>query len=227
MNTRFSANTVILLLILVAVIAGGFLLISTVRSVTQPIVDAGSMLQKQFDALTNFANPTPTIIPDPVTIIHEVVRLARLETSAYSVEKIITAETRQGPFAFLFGDKLLLVSHGQVIAGVDLSKMGDDDIVVAQDGTVTVVLPPAEVFIATLDNQKSYIYDREVGVIGMNPHLETDARRAAEHEILNAALEDGILDRAQLNAEDIIRRLILGLGFKKVLFSEQPATAGS
>ena len=155
MNTRFSANTVILLLILVAVIAGGFFLISTVRSLTQPIVDAGSLLEKQFDSLTNFANPTPTIIPDPVTIIHEVVRLARLETSAYSVEKIITAESRQGPFAFLFGDKLLLVSHGQVIAGVDLSKMGDDDIVVAQDGTVTVVLPPAEVFIATLDNQRS------------------------------------------------------------------------
>ena len=224
MNTRFNANTVILLLILVAVIAGGFFLISTVRSLTQPIVDAGSLLEKQFDSLTNFANPTPTIIPDPVTIIHEVVRLARLETSAYSVEKIITAESRQGPFAFLFGDKLLLVSHGQVIAGVDLSKMGDDDIVVAQDGTVTVVLPPAEVFIATLDNQKSYIYDREVGVVGMNPNLETDARRAAEREILNAALEDGILDRAQMNAEDYVRRLILGLGFKKVLFSEQPAT---
>ena len=58
----------------------------------------------------------------------------------------------------------------------------------------------------------------------MNPNLETDARRAAEREILDAALEDGILDRAQMNAEDYVRRLILGLGFKKVLFSEQPAT---
>ena len=127
----------------------------------------------------------------------------------------------QGPFAFLFGDKLLLVSHGQVIAGVDLAKMREDDIVVAQDGTVTVVLPPAEVFIATLDNEKSYIYDRDIGVVGMNPALETEARRAAEQEILNAALEDGILERARQNAEDYVRRLITGLGFRKVLFSRQ------
>ena len=227
MNSRVNLNTVILLLILVAIIVGGYLVVSTVRGLTRPIADAGSLLQRQFEAITNFANPPPTIIPDPVTIIREVVSLARLETSAYSVEKIITAESRQGPFAFLFGDKLLLVSHGQVIAGVDLSKMGDDDIVVAQDGTVTVLLPPAEVFIATLDNEKSYIYDREVGVIGMNPSLETDARRAAEQEILDAALEDGILDRAQRNAEDYVRRLILGLGFKKVLFSEQPSPAAT
>ncbi len=220
MNTKISVNTVILLLILVAVVVGGYLLVSTVRGLTRPLENAGSILVKQFEELTN---PTPTIIPDPVTIIHEVRSLARLETSQYSVEKIITAESGQGPFAFLVGDKLLLVSHGQVIAGVDLAKMREDDIVVAQDGTVTVVLPPAEVFIATLDNEKSYIYDRDIGVVGMNPALETEARRAAEQEILNAALEDGILERAQQNAEDYLRRLITGLGFKKVLFSEQPA----
>jgi hypothetical protein len=227
MNARVNLNTVILLLILVAIIVGGYLVVSTIRGLTRPIADAGSLLQRQFEALSDFVNPTPTIVPDPVTIIHEVVSLARLETSAYSVEKIITAETRQGPFAFLFGDKLLLVAHGQVVAGVDLSKMGENDIVVAQDGTVTVVLPAAEVFIATLDNSKSYIYDRDVGVIGMNPSLETEARRAAEQEILDAALEDGILDRAQENAEDYLRRLILGLDFKKVLFSVQPSAAAT
>jgi hypothetical protein len=223
MNSKITLNTVILLLILAVVLIGGFVLVGAIRGLTRPIADAGNLLQKQFEAISDFTNPTPTIVPDPVTIIHEVVTLARLETSAYSIEKIITAETRQGPFAFLFGDKLLLVSHGQVIAGADLSKMGEDDIVVSQDGTVTVVLPRAEVFVATLDNEKSYIYDRETGVIGMNPSLETDARRAAEQEILDAALEDGILEKAQTNAEDYVRRLIMGLGFKKVLFSEPPA----
>ena len=223
MNSKINLNTVILLLILAAVLVGGFVLIGAIRGLTRPIADAGDLLQKQFDAISDFTNPTPTIVPDPVTIIYEVVSLARLETSAYSVEKIITAETRQGPFAFLFGDKLLLVSHGQVIAGVDLSKMGEDDIVVSQNGTVTVVLPLSEVFVATLDNEKSYIYDRETGVIGTNPSLETDARRAAEQEILDAALEDGILEKAQVNAEDYVKRLIMGLGFKKVLFSEPPA----
>jgi hypothetical protein len=222
MDTKVNLNTVILLLILAALLIGGFVVVGAIRGLTRPLVDTGNLLRDQFEAFSDFANPTPTIVPDPVTIIHEVIALARLETSAYSVEKIITAESRQGPFAFLFGDKLLLVAHGQVIAGVDLSRMTTGDIVAAQEGTVTVVLPPAEVFVATLDNQKSYIYDRDTGMIGMNPSLETDARRAAEQEILSAALEDGILDRAQANAEDVVRRLIVGLGFDKVLFSTAP-----
>jgi hypothetical protein len=154
-----------------------------------------------------------------VTIIHEVRSLSRLETTSYSIEKIITAESRQGPFAFLFGDRLILVAHGQVIAGVDLSKIDESDIVVSQDGKVFVALPTAEVFVTALDNERSYIYDRDTGVIGMNPALETEARRAAEEHLLDAALEDGILDTAQINAEIYLRHLIMALGFDEVLFS--------
>ena len=77
-NPKVSVNTVILLLILVAVVVGGYLLVSTVRGLTRPLENAGSILVKQFEELTN---PTPTIIPNPVTIIHEVRSLARLETS--------------------------------------------------------------------------------------------------------------------------------------------------
>jgi len=42
----------------------------------------------------------------------------------------------------------------------------------------------------------------------------------AEKEILNAAVEDGILDFAQENAETYVTRLILSLGFEKVEFTE-------
>ena len=38
-------------------------------------------------------------------------------------------------------------------------------------------------------------------------------------EILNAALEDGILETAQRNAETYVRQLILSLGFSEVIFS--------
>jgi hypothetical protein len=72
------------------------------------------------------------------------------------------------------------------------------------------------VFVTALNNEQSYIFHRDTGVIGMNVELETEARRAAEEEILNAALEDGILDMAQKNAESYIRHLILTLGFKEV-----------
>jgi hypothetical protein len=213
MDKKINLNTIILLLILVAVAGGGLLVVQSIRHVTQPLAEAERTLQRQFEQLTN---PTPTIEPDPVTIIREVRSLSRLETAAYTVEKVIMAETRQGPFAFLIGDRLILVAHGQVIAGVDLEALEENDITIRDGGVVDVALPEAEVFVTALNNEQSYIFHRDTGVIGMNVELETEARRAAEEEILNAALEDGILDMARKNAESYIRHLILTLGFKEV-----------
>jgi hypothetical protein len=213
MDKKINLNTIILLLILVAVAGGGLLVVQSIRRVTQPLAEAERTLQRQFEQLTN---PTPTIEPDPVTIVREVRSLSRLETAAYTVEKIITAETRQGPFAFLIGDRLILVAHGQVIAGVDLETLEENDITIRDGGVVDIALPEAEVFVTALNNEQSYIFHRDTGVIGMNVELETEARRAAEEEILNAALEDGILEMAQKNAESYIRHLVLTLGFKEV-----------
>jgi hypothetical protein len=168
--------------------------------------------------VANVLHPTPTIIPDPITIVHQVRSLARLETIQYSVEKVIVAESGQGPFGFLFGDRLLFIAHGMVIAGVDLEKLTPEDLRV-ENGVLYVSLPEAEVFIAALDNEQSYIYDRETGVLTRgNQTLETEARRAAEEEILNAALADGILQQAQVNAESYMLRLLLNLGYADVIF---------
>lgn len=168
--------------------------------------------------VANALHPTPTILPDPVTIVHEVRSLARLETIQYSVEKVITAETGQGLFAFLVGDKILFVAHGTVIAGVDLQKLQAEDLRIV-DGVLHVKLPAAEIFVATLDNDQSYIYDRQLGFLARgNQDLETAARRAAEDEIEKAALEDGILVQAQTNAENFLYQFFLKLGFPEVIF---------
>jgi hypothetical protein len=222
MNSKINLNTIILVLILIVlvfVVVGGFALVSMVRQLTQPLEQVERVLEEQIEEIVN---PTPTILPDPVTIIHQVHNLSRLETASYTIEKVITAESGQGAFAFLFGDRLILVAHGQVIAGVDLSKMSESDVIVAEGGRAVVTLPPAEVLVVTLNNQDSYVFDRDTGFVGMNPALETEARQAAEEEILNAALEDGILETAQQNAEAYVRNLILSLGFREVLFA-QPA----
>jgi len=88
------------------------------------------------------------------------------------------------------------------------------------DGEVlSVHLPAAEVFVATLNNDDSYVYDRTTGIFKKSdPDLETDARQAAEKEILNAALDDGILEQAQINAESFLERLFNDLGYDYVVF---------
>jgi len=218
METKLNLNSILLILVLVAFVIGTIVFVVSMRSLLRPLQRAEEVLEKQF----RLPEPTPTIIPDPVTVVHQVQSLSRLEGAAYSVEKVITAETGQGPFAFLFGDRLILVAHGEVIAGVDLDKLEEGDVVIIDPETVVVTLPAAEVFVATLDNEQSYVYDRDTGVIGLNPDLETAARQAAEEEILNAALEDGILEMAQENAEATVRRLVLSLGFEQVLFQPSP-----
>ena len=189
------------------------------RSFTQqalaPITDTTSILRTQ---VARVINPTPTILPDPVTIINEVRSLARLETIQYSVEKIVTAEVGQEIFGPLFGDRLLFVAHGVVIAGIDLNKLEASDLNL-QGGVLMVKLPDAEIFITAVDNEKSYVYDRQTGLFTKGEQdLETLARQAAEEEIYQAALDDSILDQAAVNGEVYLSKLFGVLGFDNVIF---------
>jgi hypothetical protein len=223
---RMKSNGWFNLIFLIALTAGIYFIVTTVRdavnqtsqqanSALQPLSEANQVMQTQ---VAQLLHPTPTIIPDPVTYITEIRALARLETIQYSVEKVITAETGQGSFDFLFGDKLLFVAHGTVIAGIDMGKIVPEQMRY-EGGVLYVTLPPAEVFIATLDNQKSYVYDRSTGIFtkGVND-LETLARQTAEQEILKAAMEDGILTQAQINAEAFLLRFFTSLGFPNTIF---------
>ena len=195
--------------------------LNTVQSSIQPVNEMTSNLGTQ---VAQVLNPTPTILPDPLTVIYQVRSLARLETIQYSVEKVITAETGPGVFKALFGDRLLFVAHGIVLAGVDLSKLGPQDMEV-RDGVLYVRLPEAEIFIATLDNQKSYIYNRDTGLLRHGDvNLETAARQAAEVEIQKAAIEDGILTQASKNAENFMYRLMRDLGYPEVIFIKPTPT---
>lgn len=210
------------LLIIIVLIAGGYYIVKTMQETAQqanqalqPLQHANQALQTQ---VSDLLHPTPTIIPDPVTYINEVRALARLETIQYSVEKVVTCESNQGTFGFVFGDKVLFVGHGVVIAGINMGKIMPEDMRL-ETGVLSVKLPPAEVFIATLDNQKSYVYDRDTGIlVKPTTDLETICRQSAETEILKAAMEDGILTQAQTNAENYLFRFFQSLGYQNVIF---------
>jgi hypothetical protein len=215
-------NNLLSLLILGVIAVAAYFVVQTVRQSAQAatapfqqVNEANRALQTQ---MSNLLNPTPTIIPDPITYINEIRALARLETIQYSVEKVITGETGGGTFQGFFGDKILFVGHGTVIAGIDLDKLRPEDMRF-ENGVLTVQLPPAEIFIAALDNEKSYVYDRDTGLLAKpDPNLETLVRQSAEQEILKGALEDGILEQAQINAEAYLIKFFSALGFPNTIF---------
>ncbi len=221
-NVNRWVNTLILLLILVVIVVVGFIAVDTLVSLTRPVTGLPGAVSTQVQQVLN---PTPTIIASPTTIVRQVQALSRLETASYTIEKVITAESGEGPLGFLFRDRLLLVAQGQVIAGVDLSRIQREDVQVVGT-TVYMTMPAAEIFVATLNNSNTYVYDRQTGVLGQQIDLETLARQQAERAILDAALEDGILDMAQRNADQTVEGLLRALGFEEVVFIQGTPSPG-
>ncbi len=156
---------------------------------------------------------------DQPTVVRQIVQLQRLETVSFTMDKIISGE-RENPILpkFLISDHLLLVVHGEVIAGVDLSSVQPSDVSV-EGKTVSVRVPPAQILVSRLDNEKTRVYSRDTGLFSSpDPNLETEVRQQAEQELKQAALDGGILKSAEENARVTVRSLLKGFGFTQVDF---------
>ena len=156
---------------------------------------------------------------DQPTVIRQIQSLQRLETVSYTMDKIISGE-HDNPYLprFLASDRLLLVVHGEVIAGVDLGKLQTSDVALS-GRKVFVHLPQAEVLVTRLDNEKTRVYSRDTGLFSSpDPNLETQVRQEAERQLLQAALQDGILKLADENARNSVQSILKGLGFKQIAF---------
>jgi len=155
--------------------------------------------------------------PDVITQVRE---LSRLEGVSYHVERVVDLKDQQQA---LFGlvkaaDAILLVASGDVVAGVDLGQLREGDVVVSPDRqTVTLHLPPAEVFSARLDSDRTYVHTRTTDLLAQRKEsLETEARAAAERTLQRAAEDAGIVQRAQESVGRTVRSLVRSLGFAKV-----------
>lgn len=154
---------------------------------------------------------------DRAAVIKEMRSLQRLETASFTIEKIIDGRTSGNIFQqFLFGDRILLIAHGQSIAGFDLSQISDQDIEI-EGTTIRITLPKPEILVTTLDNTQTRVYDRQKGVL--NPgqkDLESEARKAAEASIKEAACTGGILTQASQNGRKQLTAFFMALNFTEV-----------
>lgn len=188
---------------LVAMLAAGFFLDRTLGGlgrIFQPPAIAEILI-----------TPTPEIISG-AAVVRRVQELSRLETASYTIETVIEVNQSQGNpiFDFFAGDALLLIAHGTVVAGVDLGALTPESVTVAPDGsTITLRLPPAELFSTSLDNSRTRVYSRDRGWFApANANLESLARQEAEAQILRAACEDGIMAKATAEAEASLRQFL-------------------
>ncbi len=203
----------------IALVVGLLLGVLGVSSIGWTMLSRASgraLLSHWFSALTG---RTLSIDVSQPTVVDRIQRLQRLETVLYTMDKLVTG-AKENPLLpdFLTGDRLLMMVHGEVVAGIDFSNLKPADVKV--DGKqVHLHLPAAQVFSTRLDSAKTRVYSRQTGLlVPTDPNLETQVRQEAERQLQEAALADGILKTAQQNAASTITSLLQGLGFERIDF---------
>ena len=155
-------------------------------------------------------------------VVEKIQRLNRLETVKYSLDTIIEG-TESNPVLpdALAGDRLLMIVHGNTVAGVDLNQMKPESVQISETAngrSIQLTLPPSQVFATTVDETKSRVYSRSTGIfVSADPNLESVTRAKAQTELQQAALSDGILDAAANNARVAVTAMLEGLGFTHVV----------
>lgn len=154
---------------------------------------------------------------DRGAVITQIKTLSRLETASFTIDKVIEAGTDYNKLKqVLFGDKILLIAHGEVIAGYDLSLIKPEDF--AGTGTsIFVTLPPPQIFSVILDNEQTRVFDRNQGLLTKGDiNLEAEARQQAEQSIRKAACEGHILNMAEKNVKTQLETIFKAAGFINV-----------
>jgi len=148
------------------------------------------------------------------TLLKEVQSLSELVTVKYVIEKVVVLEDVKW-----YGDnRVLLLAHGVVKGGVDLTRLRPEDITVTP-GRISIKLPPAQVFDTYLDEQQTQIIERSTGLLrAFDKDLEQTARQQATDDIARAARVGGLKEEANRRAQEQLKSLFRGLGFEEVEF---------
>ena len=195
----------------------GILLLGSVGLVLLSRSSGPALLSRVWSAVTG---RTLSIDVSQPTVVNRIQQLQRLETVVYTMDKIVSGAKANPVFPdFLAGDRLLLLVHGEVVAGIDFSSLKPGDVRV-EGKQVQLRVPAAQVFSTRLDSAKTQVYSRQTGLlVPTDPNLESQVRQEAERQLTEAALADGILRTAQQNATSTITSLLQGLGFEKIDFN--------
>lgn len=169
---------------------------------------------------SNITRQTYNINDSSPAVIKQLQALNRYETASFTIEKIIDAGTSGSDLnQLLFGDRLLLIAHGKVVAGFDFSDLTPDSII-QEKNSVTLTLPRPEILETKLDSGQTRVYDRRTGLLTRgDKDLESKARNAAEQSVMKAACEGNILEEAAKNGKAQLTALLRTLGFTLVIIN--------
>ena len=180
-------------------------------------------------ALPDFDNPfaAETVDRTSPAVLQSLEDIGEYRAATANYELLVDLEQDTDLPAALLGERTLFVAVGSVDAGVDLRAVGPDAVAVTGDGAgVNITLPPAEVYDARLDLGRSYVYERDEGLLNRIGNVfsgdggggyEQEVMVAAEERLNEAArANDDLTDRAEANTALMLESLLRSLGFERV-----------
>jgi hypothetical protein len=166
-----------------------------------------------FITLLYFRPPSvgaPLKIQNTATIVKQVQTLAELVTVKYVLEKVVILDD----IKWYGENRVLLLAHGIVKAGVDLQEIKPEDVRV-EDKKIVLTLPRARITDVYLDDQKTRVVDRSTGLLRtFDKDLEQNARRQAVDDLRIAARSNRIYEDAEERARLQVANLFRQLGYE-------------
>lgn len=113
--------------------------------------------------------------------------------------------------------RYLAIGQGTVVAGIDMDKITMFEY--TTDGTVTLKLPNAEILYKSINPNSWEVWDESDGIfVKLSASQIHEITALAEEDMVNRAVENGIIEKADERTKQTIEKMLLTAGAKKVVF---------
>ena len=154
------------------------------------------------------------------TLLQSVETLGKLELVKYNFQKITEVKELGKEYWQMIkvdaDSKIVLISQGEAVACVDLTKIILEDIKLSDD-SVEIILPAPELCYFKLDLNKTRVYAIQTGFFIDKKEFIQKAYQQAEKEIRDDAINSGILQNASKLSQKILQPLLEKVSGRKVI----------
>lgn len=147
-------------------------------------------------------------------VVTQIQGMSHLVTARFDSQVDVEVD-RPPTLGFIPSDKLLVRAKGTIVAGIDLSRITERDVIV-NGSEVTIHLPPAAIISQDITYEPVALSE---GVLpGVDAELQPAAEAQAREELLSAACEYGLLQKAEEQSQIALGDLLKTLDVETVHF---------
>lgn len=171
-------------------------------------------------SLRNLFRSKPVVIDNTPVLVKEMKSIAQLMTMS-SFDEVVVDSAKSfstevpewtGSNAVRNQSQLVVIAKGQIIAGVDLQEI-DQGRIFIKDDSVSLVLPKSKVLDAIVNPSHYEIFIEEKG---WDPAEVNSIKVRARDQMIERAMQHGLLTKADIKAKMIMENFLRSAGFKRI-----------